>query len=205
MHKKNIITAGKEISSTDRALILLHGRGATAEDILSLSSHLNVSNYALIAPQATNYTWYPYSFLSPVEQNEPWLSSALDLIGTIVTDVNNAGIPSDKIYFAGFSQGACLTLEFITRNAQRWGGAAAFTGGLIGATLDETKYNGDFKNTPIFIGTSDPDPHVPVDRVNESSVVMKNLNADVTVKVYKGLGHTIAKEEIDLANGLVFS
>lgn len=204
MHKKNIITTGKEIASADKALILLHGRGATAEDILGLSNHLNVSDYALIAPQATNYTWYPYSFLSPVLQNEPWLSSALNLIDEIVAEVNKAGIPSDKIYFAGFSQGACLTLEYITRNAQRWGGAVAFTGGLIGETLDKQKYKGDFKNTPIFIGTSDPDPHVPVERVNASSEVMKNLSGDVTVKVYQGLGHTIAKEEIDLANELVF-
>ncbi|RAV99283.1 alpha/beta hydrolase [Pseudochryseolinea flava] len=204
MHKKNIVTAGKDISTASKALIMLHGRGATAEDILSLANHLHVSDYALIAPQATNYTWYPYSFLAPVQQNEPWLSYALALIEDIVADVNKAGIPSDKIYFAGFSQGACLTLEFVTRNAQRWGGAAAFTGGLIGESINHANYKGDFKNTPIFIGTSDPDPHVPVARVNASEAVIKNLKADVTVKVYKNLGHTIAKEEIDLANKIVW-
>src|SRR5205085_8587442 len=125
MHKKKLITAGKSLDVASKVLIMLHGRGASAEDILSLSSYLNVQDFALIAPAATNNTWYPYSFLMPPAQNEPWLSSALALIKDIVADVNNKGITSDNIYFAGFSQGACLTLEFMTRNATRYGGVVA--------------------------------------------------------------------------------
>ena len=120
----------------------------------------------MIAPQATNNTWYPYSFLAPPSQNEPWLSSALDLLDEIVNDLKKNDIDPKNIYFLGFSQGACLTLEYVTRNATRYGGVVAFTGGLIGDKLYSENYKGDFSGTPVFIGTSDPDPHVPVDRVN---------------------------------------
>src|SRR4030095_16352329 len=132
MHRKKIITAGKSLKETNKALIMIHGRGATVEDILSLADYLAVKDYALIAPQATNNTWYPYSFLAPPEQNEPWLSSALNILSDVVNDINRQGIDSNNIYFLGFSQGACLMLEFITRNARKWAGAVAFTGGLIG-------------------------------------------------------------------------
>src|SRR5437868_8241934 len=121
MHQKNIIAAGKPLSETSKVLTMLHGRGATAEDILSLSSHLNVKDFSLIAPQATNNTWYPYSFLVPPAQNEPWLSSALQLLKEVLDDLYSKGIPSENIYFIGFSQGACLTLEFVTRNANKYG------------------------------------------------------------------------------------
>jgi phospholipase/carboxylesterase len=117
MHQKNVVTAGKEITPTSKVLIMLHGRGGSAEDILSLSPHLNVKNYSLLAPQATNNTWYPYSFLVPPSQNEPWLSSALQLIKELVDDMIAKGVPSENIYFAGFSQGACLTLEFVMRKS----------------------------------------------------------------------------------------
>ncbi|MBL0745624.1 alpha/beta hydrolase [Chryseolinea lacunae] len=205
MHTKNIVTGGKKLTEAKKALIMLHGRGATAEDILGLASHLNVADFAWLAPQATNYTWYPYSFLAPPNQNEPWLSSALALIKDIVSDINAAGISNENIYVAGFSQGACLTLEFVTRNAQRWGGVAAFTGGLIGDKLYTENYAGDFKNTPVFIGSSNPDPHVPVERVQASTALLKSMHASVTEKIYPGLGHTIATDEIALANKLIFS
>jgi phospholipase/carboxylesterase len=205
MHTKNIVTAGKDLNTAEKALIMLHGRGATADDILGLSSHLDVSEFTLMAPQATNYTWYPYSFLAPVSQNEPWLSSALVLLKELVSDINTKGIPNENIFFAGFSQGACLTLEFVARNATRWGGVAAFTGGLIGEKLDVKNYVGDFQQTPVFIGTSDPDPHVPVDRVEASAAQLKKMNASVTTKIYPGLGHTISAQEINLANTLIFS
>lgn len=204
MHKKNIITAGKELSATGKVLILLHGRGGSAEDILSLSSYLNVKEYALLAPQATNNTWYPYSFLAPPSQNEPWLSSALQILKESVEDVVGKGVPTENIYFAGFSQGACLTLEFVTRNANKYGGVVAFTGGLIGDKIYNENYKGDFQNTPIFIGTSNPDPHVPVERVYATTNILKDMNADVTEKVYTGMGHTINQDEIDNANRLVF-
>ena len=204
MHKKNIKTAGKPLKEAEKALIMIHGRGANATDILGLASHLNVSDYALLAPEATNNTWYPNSFLAKPEQNEPWLSSALDLVHTVVNEVTAQGISAKNIYFLGFSQGACLTLEFVTRHAQKLGGVAAFTGGLIGGTINIKNYSGDFDGTPIFIGTGNPDPHVPVSRVKESVSVLENMNAKVFLNVYDGRPHTISQEEIDQANRIVF-
>jgi phospholipase/carboxylesterase len=203
-HQKNIITRGKDLTKESKVLILIHGRGGSAEDILSLASYLNVADFTLMAPQATNNTWYPYSFLVPPVQNEPWLSSALNLLKEIIDDIVAKGISHNKIYFAGFSQGACLTLEFVTRNANQYGGVVAFTGGLIGDSLNMENYKGDFKHTPVFIGTSDPDPHVPVERVNDTTEILKNMNASVTTKVYKNMGHTISQDEIEQANEIVF-
>ena len=205
MHQKEIIFSGKKLAEAKKVLIMLHGRGATAEDILRVAPYLNLEDFALLAPQATNYTWYPYSFLAPRTQNEPWLSSALELVKEITTDVNRAGIANERIYFLGFSQGACLTLEFIARNAGRWGGAVAFTGGLIGDKLDKENYRGNLDGTPVFIGTSDPDPHVPVTRVKESTSVLNAMHAAVTEKVYPNVGHTITEDEIEKANQLVFN
>lgn len=187
-----------------KALVMVHGRGASAEDILTLSSYLQVADFALVAPQATNNTWYPYSFLAKPSENEPWLSSALGLLKEVVNDITAAGIATQNIYFLGFSQGACLTLEFVTRNAARYGGVAAFTGGLIGDKIYRENYEGDFGGTPIFIGTSDPDPHVPVDRVNATAAILEEMHAQVTKKIYKGMGHTISQNEIDTANQLIF-
>lgn len=205
MHKKDIRFAGKAIAKASKALIMLHGRGAPAEDILGLASQLAVKDFALVAPQATQYTWYPYSFLALPQQNEPWLSSALALIGDIVADLNKAGIASERIYFTGFSQGACLTLEYVTRNARRWGGVAAFTGGLIGDKLYRDNYKGDFAQTPVFIGSSDPDAHIPVERVHDTTRTLQAMNAIVHEKIYPQMGHTIVQDEIDLANRLVFN
>lgn len=204
MHQKNIYFAGHELTKAKRALILLHGRGGTADDILSLAPLLHVQDFALLAPQATQQSWYPYSFLTPPADNEPWLSSALNLIGSVVEDITTAGIAPENIYFTGFSQGACLTLEFITRHAQRWGGVAAFTGGLIGDRLYPENYQGDFGGTPIFIGTSDPDPHVPVTRVQASEAILRERHAQVTLKVYPNMGHTISRDELEQANTLIF-
>src|SRR3954469_23118308 len=174
MHQKNIVTAGKELTATSKVLIMLHGRGGSAKDILSLSSHLDVNGFTLLAPQATNSTWYPYSFLSPPSQNEPWLSSALQLLRELLDEVFSKGIPTENIYFAGFSQGACLTLEFVTRNAAKYGGVVAFTGGLIGDKIYAENYKGDFQNTPVFIGSGNPDPHIPVQRVNASTNILES-------------------------------
>lgn len=204
MHSKQIITAGKKLAEAEKALIMLHGRGASAEDILSLNVHLAVKDFALIAPRATNSTWYPYSFLAPVASNEPWLSSALDIVAGIIADINNAGIATDKIYLTGFSQGACLMLEFITRNATRYGGIAAFTGGLIGETINRSHYKGDFDGTPVFIGTSNPDMHVPVERVYATGNILREMKAAVTEKVYPNMGHTITMDEIETVNKIIF-
>ena len=201
---KNITFAGKPLSEAKKALIMLHGRGAGAENILSMASHFDVKDFALLAPQATNATWYPYSFMAPVAQNEPWLTSALSLLKELVADVNNQGIALENIYFLGFSQGACLMLEFVARNATKFGGVAAFTGGLIGDKINTENYKGDFAGTPIFIGTSSPDPHVPVERVNATTNILKQMNAAITEKVYANMGHTINEDEISNANNLIF-
>lgn len=204
MHTKQVINQGKPLSEATKALILLHGRGASAEDILTLATYLQVEDFALLAPQATNHTWYPYSFMAPQEANEPWLSSALDLIKNIFDDVIKAGISPENIYLGGFSQGACLTLEFAARNAQKMGGVAAFSGGLIGQEMDQSKYQSDFQQTPIFIGCSDIDPHIPKGRVEESGLILKGLNADVTVKIYPNMGHTINEDELEIVNKYIF-
>ena len=204
MHTRNIITAGEDLTAARRALILVHGRGGTADDILSLADHLPVSGYALVAPQATRNSWYPNSFLSPPAENQPWLDSALNVLAALVMDVQAAGIERDKIYFAGFSQGACLTLEFAARNAGRYGGVAAFTGGLIGDRIYPENYKGKFSGTPFFIGTGDRDPHVPLSRVRETAELLRGMGAEVTEKVYPGRPHTIVADELMQAGKLIF-
>jgi len=204
MHKKNSITAGKAIKEAGKVLIMVHGRGGSAEDILSLSEHLHVDDFALVAPQATNHSWYPQSFLASPAANAPWLDSALELLKSLVEEIVAAGISKEKIYFLGFSQGACLTLEFVTRHAARYGGVVAFTGGLIGDAIRLENYQGDFYHTPVLIATSDPDPHVPVERVYASSNILRSMHAEVTEKVFSNMGHTITPAEIDMANTLIF-
>lgn len=204
MHTKNIKTAGKPLEEAEKALIMIHGRGGDARDILGLAAHLNVADFALLAPDAANNTWYPYSFMAPPAQNEPWLSSALDLLKYLADEVKQQGIPTENIYFLGFSQGACLTLEFVTRNAQKYGGVAAFTGGLIGDKLHLEQYTGDFNGTPIFIGTGNPDPHVPISRVQETVRILEDLNAKVSLQIYDDRPHTITEDEIEQANSLIF-
>ena len=187
-----------------KVLILVHGRGGNAEDILSLSAHLNVAEFALLAPQATNNTWYPYSFMEQPTHNEPWLSSALEVLEKIRQDLNKDGIEDEDIYLLGFSQGACLTLEFATRNARKFGGVVAFTEGLIGDRIYHEHYKGDFHQTPVFIGSSDPDAHVPVKRVLETVTLLKSMNAAVVEKIYPNMGHTINQDEINEVNRLLF-
>lgn len=204
MHKKNVHTAGHSLDEAKKVLIMIHGRGANARGILGLAQHLNVEEYALLAPEATNNTWYPYSFMVKPEQNEPWLSSALDLLKEVIDDVTKQGISPENIYFLGFSQGACLALEFVARHAQKLGGVVALTGGLIGDKIYKENYSGDFSGTPVFIGTGDPDPHVPVDRVKESVRILEEMNTKVRLEVYEGRPHTISQEEIEEANRLIF-
>lgn len=200
-----IYTAGKKPGEAKKALIMVHGRGGSAADILSLARHLDVKDYALFAPQAAQHSWYPYSFLALPSDNEPALSSALIALGEAVKEAEAAGISKEQIYFLGFSQGACLTLEFVTRNAAKYGGVIAFTGGLIGDKIYEENYKGDFQQTPVFIGTSDPDPHVPVDRVLASTALLRKMNASVLEKVYPMMGHTITAEEIRQAEQWVLN
>lgn len=204
-HQIDIKTGGAPLNEAKKALILIHGRGGNAEDILTMSTHLKVEGFALLAPQATNNTWYPYSFIAPVEQNEPWFSSALDLIKKTVQTAIDAGISIGNIYFFGFSQGACLTLEYIARNAQKYGGAAAIIGGVIGKEINRKNYKGDFEQTPVFIGTSNPDFHVPIERVYATENILKDMNAHVTLKIYDNFGHSINQDEIEWINKIIFS
>ena len=205
MHKKNIRTAGRSLKEAEKALIMVHGRGADARDILGLASHFGIPEFALLAPQATGNTWYPYSFMAKPEQNEPWLSSALDLLKEVLDEVAEQGITAENTYFLGFSQGACLTLEFVARHAQRFGGVAAFTGGLIGDRINRENYTGDFTGTPIFIGSGDPDAHVPVERVHESARILEEMNAKVQVQIHEGRPHSISPAEIEEAKRMIFS
>lgn len=186
------------------ALIMLHGRGGSAVNILDLADDLDVSGLAIYVPQAEQNSWYPYSFLAPDKQNQPALSSALGVIGEVVDDILAAGILAERIFFLGFSQGACLTLEYIARNAKRYGGAVAFTGGLIGEELVTGNYHGSFAGTPVLITTGDPDPHVPLARVEASSKQLQGQQANVKLQVYKGRQHTITRDELKLANEWVF-
>lgn len=204
-HSINIKTAGQNLEQAKKAIIMIHGRGGSAEDILGMSSYLHVDNYALLAPQAENHSWYPYSFIAPAQENEPWLSSAINLIDQTVKLALDKGILAENIYFFGFSQGACLTLEYLARHAQHYGGAVAIIGGVIGEKINRSPYVGDFAQTPIFLGTSDPDFHVPLERVQDTASILEQMNANVKLVVYQNAGHAINREEIDLANEFVFS
>lgn len=203
-HTKTVITGGRLLEEAQKVLIMVHGRGADAQGILGLAAHLKVDDFALLAPQASGYTWYPHSFMAPIAQNEPGLSSALAVLDESVGDLKAKGFATDQIYFLGFSQGACLVLEYLARHPARYGGAVALTGGLIGQRLEEELYRGDFEGTRVFIGTGDPDPHVPLSRVKETAAMLERMQAAVRLEVYPGKPHTVSKEEIDGANEFVF-
>ena len=201
MHSKQFIETGTPLNKTKKALILLHGRGGSAEDILSLATHLPVEDFYIVAPQATNHTWYPLSFLAPISQNEPWLSSALTLIKEVSDKIKQSGIAPEHTYVMGFSQGACLTLEFAARNAQKWGGVIALTGGLIGDKLEPERYAGNFLATPILMTNGNNDPHVPLARSEQSKQQLEKMNAQVELLVYPNRPHTILQEELKVAAG----
>lgn len=200
IHNKQLITRGEPLSTAKRAMILIHGRGATAENILQIADELHTEGFALLAPQATAYTWYPYSFMAPVAQNEPSLSSALALLAELVEEVQQAGIAPADLFLLGFSQGACLSAEFAARHAQRYGGLLLFSGGLIGQELDPGNYQGDFAGAPVYLGCSDRDPHIPLHRVKETSRLLQGMGAQVNEQIFPGMPHTIVWEEIEAAN-----
>lgn len=202
---KNTIATGKSLKEAEKVLIMVHGRGGSAEDILSLQGSLNVSTFALLAPQAPDNTWYPHSFLMPRAENEPALSRSLKQLAELVDYLENEGFSKSQIYFLGFSQGACLVLDYSASNAARYGGVVAFTGGVIGEQLDHRNYRGNFDGTPVFIGSSDPDFHVPVSRVKETTTLLEEMGARVTEIIYHQMGHTITSEEIAQVNKLIFN
>lgn len=204
LHQKDFKYNGTPIEQAKKVLIMVHGRGGFAEDILSVADHLKVEDFALVAPQAYNNSWYPLSFMAPVEQNQPWLDSAVETLHLLEQELNEKGIPSENIYFFGFSQGACLTLEYVTRNAKRYGGVIAIIGGLIGKQINTGNYITDFKGTKIYLGTSDPDAHVPVERVEQTAAILENKNAQVEFQIHKNGGHAILPAELGRANNFIF-
>ena len=203
-HQGNpILRAGKSLEEAEAAMVMLHGRGASARDILALSEELPNDKFAYLAPQANNFTWYPYSFLAPIEDNEPWLSSALNLVAEVLNQVSEAGVPVEQAILLGFSQGACLASEFVARNPRRYGGLVAFSGGLIGPEIKKREYPGMLKGTPVFLGCSDVDPHIPKERVQETAEVLRAMGAEVTAKLYAGMGHTVNRDEIEHAREIM--
>ncbi|SFU19684.1 phospholipase/carboxylesterase [Algoriphagus locisalis] len=195
-----IKTAGIALDQAKKAAILIHGRGANAESILSLSNYLNLDEYALLAPEAEGGTWYPYSFMAPDEANQAALEESLATINEAWSHISAAGISSENVVFIGFSQGACLSLEFAAQNAQKLGGVIAFTGGLIGEQIQDQKYSGDFVGTPVFIGSSEKDFHVPLSRIQESETLLSRMGAKVKLLIFKDSNHTIRQEETDWVN-----
>lgn len=191
-----ILAAGAPLSGARAAAILLHGRGASAQDILGLVPYLEDNDVAYLAPQAANFSWYPNSFLTPMDDNQPHLDSALGLVGALLAEVQGAGMPSEKTLLLGFSQGACLALEFAARHARRYGGLAGLSGGLIGPPGTPRDYPGSLDGTPVFLGCSVPDPHIPRARVEESAEVLAGLGAVVNLKLYPDMGHTVTDEEL---------
>ena len=195
--------AGAPLDQARVAMLMVHGRGATAEDILSLAGEFNQPGFAYLAPQAAGNTWYPNRFTAPLEQNEPWLSSALSFVGEVFTQIVNAGIPPERIMLLGFSQGACLTLEYSARNARRYGGIAGLSGALIGPDATPRDYKGSLEGTPIFLGCSDVDFHVPKERVEQTAEVMRRLGGNVTMRLYPNMDHSVNQDEIDFVSGMM--
>lgn len=193
---------GPALEEAESAVVLIHGRGDSAQGILSLAPELQAPRTTFLAPQATGLSWYPHSFLTEMEQNEPWLSSALDRIETALTAVT-AVVPKERVVLMGFSQGACLALEFAARNAGRYGGVVAFSGGLIGPEGTTRDYAGSLEGTPVFLGCSDVDMHIPVGRVHESARIMDGLGGEVDERIYPGMGHTVNSDEITWASTLL--
>lgn len=192
----DVVRAGVPLTSARAAVVLIHGRGATAEGMLALGGALGGKDVAFIAPQAPAMSWYPRSFLAPLDQNEPYLSQALGIVGETVDGLARDGVPPERVLLAGFSQGACLALEYAARNARRYGGVAGFSGGLIGPDGTSRDYAGSLADTPVFLGCSDVDAHIPEARVHETARVLDALGGTVTTRIYPGTAHTIVDDEI---------
>lgn len=200
---QRVAAAGRPPSGAAGAVVLVHGRGASAEDILSLAAELDRPDLAVLAPQAAGGTWYPRSFLAPLADNEPGLSSALAVLGGLIDDLAAEGIAAERIVLAGFSQGACLALEFAARNPRRYGGVAGLTGGLIGPEGTPREYPGSLAGTPVFLGAGDPDPHVPWARVEETARVLGGMGARVTLRRYPGKPHSVNRDEIEALRAML--
>src|SRR5215212_8243762 len=200
---QRVLMGGAPHDSAKGGLIAIHGRGAGAEDIFALAREIALPNITILAPQAAGNTWYPYRFLEPTERNEPYLSSALRIVADLIAQLGEQGIPAERVALLGFSQGACLALEAAARNAQRYAGVIGFSGGLIGPPGTAFEFPGSLEGTPVFIGSSDVDPHIPKERVEESAAALERLGAVVDARLYPGMGHTVNRDELEAAQSIL--
>ncbi len=198
-----VATGGVHPADAAAGMILIHGRGASADSILMFANEFNRKDFHYRAPQAHGHAWYPRSFMAPKDMNEPGISSGLQAIFDIINGLNDDGIPTEKIVILGFSQGACLATEFAARHPQKYGGVVGLSGGLIGESVEPENYSGSLEDVPVFLGCSDSDPHIPEERVNETAEVFQALNANLTTKIYPNMGHTVNKDEISHINTIL--
>lgn len=194
---------GASLQKAGAAMIMVHGRGATAHSMFPLADEFAQPDFYYVAPQARNHTWYPYSFLAPREKNQPGIQSGLQVIYDLIGHIEDEGIPAHKIILLGFSQGGCLATEFAARHPRKLGGLVGYSGGLIGTEIDHEQYEGSLEQTQVFLGCSDVDPHIPKERVDETEQVLQKLDAEVTKRIYKGMGHTVNDDEIKFVRGMM--
>jgi predicted esterase len=200
---QRVLMGGASLDRASGGLIAIHGRGGGAEDIMALAREVAPPGVTNLAPQAAGNTWYPYRFLEPTERNEPYLSSALRIVADLIAQLGEQGFPTERVALLGFSQGACLALEAAARNPRRYAGVIGFSGGLIGPPGTSFDYAGSLDNTPVFIGSSDVDPHIPKERVEESAAALDRLGAAVDARLYPGMGHTVNRDELEAARTIL--
>lgn len=198
-----VLEAGPPLDEAQAAVVLLHGRGASARGMLRLADELDASSTAYRAPQAARRTWYPQSFMAPLDENEPELGSALRTVDAVLRTIADGGVSADRSILLGFSQGACLATEYAARTPRRYGGVVALSGGLIGPEAAQRQYEGSLDGTPVFLGCSDRDPYIPEERVHRTADVLGDMGADVTTRIYKGMGHTTNRDEIEHVRSLL--
>lgn len=198
-----MLQTGSDLERAGKAVIAIHGRGGSAGDIIGLARTIGTARETWLAPQAADHTWYPYSFLAPVEQNQPYLDSALSVIEVLMQQLEDSGVPANRVVLLGFSQGACLASEFVARHPRRYGGLIVYSGGLIGAQLDPSTYASGLAGTPVFGGCSDVDAHIPVERFETTGEILAAQGAVVDFRVYPGMAHTINKDELAAARTLL--
>jgi len=203
---ENTVYGGADLVKATRAMIFVHGRGDASDKMLLLANEIvDDPDMAVIFPKATNNTWYPESFLAPIGENQPWLDSALENMGKVVAHIKFHGIRDANIFLFGFSQGACLALDYACRNATKYAGVMVLSGGLIGPEIEGHNYSGDFAGTPIFIGCSDSDFHIPLQRLHDSAAMAAQMGANVDKRIYPGMGHTINEDELQKTRSMIQS